>query len=358
MQSSKQNNKDIKVFVAMSGGVDSSLVAILLKEQGYDVRGITMRLIIDGINIFDAAEQDARQVADKLKIKHSILDVSKEMHKQVIGLFIDYYSNAFTPNPCVFCNQRIKFGLLFDWIRSQGGSYLATGHYVRNDSLNIRRGVDKIKDQSYFLCGIDKNILEYLKFPLGNMLKTDVKALAAQYNLSLSNKKESQDICFISKQGYKEFLKDRGIDKYCKPGAFIDNNGEVVGEHKGFWNYTIGQRDKLGIALGYPAYVYRMDSKDNIIYVGPKECLEASSLYAKEYNGIKLDYAEGASCKVKAQIRYHTKPVDAKVLFLKDREAKVVFDQPQNAITPGQFVAFYEDDVLLGGGVIRGLNKS
>lgn len=353
-----------KVFVAMSGGVDSSVVAGMLKEQGYDVVGVTMCFSIshpdskkpsccgvDGI-------QDAKRAAQLLGIPHYVLDFAKDINDYIIENFTDEYLNGRTPNPCVRCNQHLKFGTLYDKVRALGAGYLATGHYAKidqnldNGRFEMKKAVDGRKDQSYFLYSMKQDVLPTVLFPLGHLTKTEVRELARRYGLNTADKPESQDICFVPSGGYKEFIRRRLGDAVFQPGEFKDQDGRVVGQHQGIVNYTIGQRDKLGIALGRPVYVYKIEKETNTVYVGPLNYLYAKGLIASGFNPVSMDIPSG-EIDVMARIRYNSPEVKARLTYLGEGKVRIEFAEPQKSVTPGQSVVFYNRDVVLGGAVIE-----
>jgi len=348
----------------MSGGVDSSVVAGLVKAQGYDVVGVTMCFSIthpnskkpsccgvDGI-------ADAKRAAEILDIPHYVLDFAKDINDYIIDDFTSEYLNGRTPNPCVRCNQHLKFGTLYKKVMALGADYLATGHYAKihynskRDCYEMKKAEDSKKDQSYFLYSIAKETLSKVLFPLGDMTKDEVRNLAHKYELNVAQKPESQDICFVPDTGYKDFIRRRLGDDVFKPGDFKNQKGEIVGEHKGIANYTIGQRDKLGIALGVPVYVYEIDKHTNTVYVGPQECLYAQGLTANQFNMVSMDFP-AETMEVYARIRYNTTEVKGTLTRLAQDRIQIEFAEPQKSVTPGQSVVLYHDDVVLGGAVIE-----
>lgn len=347
-----------KIAVAMSGGVDSSVTAVLLQEKGYQVFGMTMSLtgFLDGQEPKSHPVEDARRICDFLHIPHHMVDVDEIARSCVVDNFVDEYLNGRTPNPCVRCNRFVKFGALFQKAMALGADYFATGHYARicvdGKDFSIRKAKDLSKDQSYFLYGVEASVLPRVLFPLGDMTKQEVRALAAKRGLPCAQRPESQDICFVPEAGYKDFLKRIAGPEALRPGPFKDPQGKVVGAHQGIGLYTIGQRDKLGIALGHPVYVYRIDRETNTVFVGPKEYLSATGLTAVGFQNLGLDLSKGA-VDAAARIRYNAPDVAARVMRLDDDRIEVKFAQPQNAVTPGQSVVFYDGDRLLGGALIE-----
>jgi len=357
-----KNNKDITVYVAMSGGVDSSVVAGLIKEAGYNTIGVTMNFNImrndckasccgiDGI-------ADAMRAADILGIPHHVFNFAQDINATIIDNFIDEYLNGRTPNPCVRCNQYLKFGALYQKTKALGGEYLATGHYgrvefnVQRHCYELKKAVDPKKDQSYFLYSMEKEILPSVMFPLGGMTKLQVRALARKFALNTAEKPESQDICFVPAGGYKKFIEDRMGAKAMVPGPFVDEKGQVIGQHKGLANYTIGQRDKLGLALGHPVYVYKIDRKNNSVHVGNLKRLYAGGLKASGANWVSMEIPQ-ETIEVSAKIRYNSPEVKAYLTPTDKGGVCVEFAEPQKSVTPGQSVVFYDGDVVLGGAVI------
>lgn len=347
--------KNKLVAVAMSGGVDSSLTAKLLLDEGYEVIGITLKLWQDDAYQNNKAEVDAKKVADFLGIKHIVLDLQELFYSKVVDNFITQYKCGRTPNPCVMCNKHIKFGALLDEALKLGADFMATGHYVRkyhnldNGSYYLQKAVDQAKDQSYVLYNLTQDKIAKMLFPLGVYAKPQVRQLAEKFALPVFNKADSQEICFIPDDDYRSFL-----DKYSKtkdkPGNFVDSNNNILGKHKGLTNYTIGQRRGLNIALGEKMYVVKLDCDKNEVVLGRLNELFADTLTAQQVV-LADDRKRHDSYSVSVKIRYNAPCVPA-VVTLNGDNAHVQFNTPQKSITPGQSVAFYEDDILIGGGII------
>ncbi|MFA5165099.1 MAG: tRNA 2-thiouridine(34) synthase MnmA [Candidatus Omnitrophota bacterium] len=342
-----------RVVVAMSGGVDSSVAAFLLKEQGFEVIGLTMRLWADNRR----AVADAKRVAAKLGIPHHVIDLRREFERDVIRYFCSEYIKGRTPNPCVVCNRMIKFGKLLEKAKMLGADLLATGHYARigRDAASarfyIRQAADKSKDQSYFLFDLGQRQLARLSFPLGELEKSEVKRIAKSAGLkAVQDKPESQDICFITRKGYREFISGRV--KGIRPGRVVDTRGKYMGTHKGIAFYTIGQREGLGIAAGKPIYVVKLNPRRNEVVVGDAAEVKGRELTAKN---IRWMYRAGLSRPVRAQakIRYNHWKSACRITPLSSRRVKAVFDEPQHAITPGQALVVYDGEKILGGGWIE-----
>jgi tRNA-specific 2-thiouridylase len=366
--------KEGKVLVAMSGGVDSSVAAILLKEKGYEVIGLTMKTwdyvtsgsknketgccSLDSIN-------DARNIAVDLGFHHTILDIREEFGDYVIDYFTDEYMNGRTPNPCVLCNTHIKWEALLKRADKLGCKYIATGHYANINSNNgryfVSKGKDINKDQSYALWGISQKNLSRTIFPLGNLKKSEIKKIATDRGYdNLVKKSESYEICFVPDNDYRNFLKQRvkNIDKKVKKGNFIDEKGNVLGKHNGYPFYTIGQRKGLGIALGYPVYVTEINKEKNEVIIGTFDELKRNGMYVDKLNFMKYTSIDGRLNSI-TKIRYNDKGNES-IIEQIDDSIKVYFGDGVNAITPGQAAVFYEGNDIIGGGWIRSsfnLNK-
>lgn len=343
--------KNKKVAVAMSGGVDSSVTAALLLEKGYQVFGLTMLLSGE-------KNEKIESVTAKLGIPCYSLDWRKEFAEKVIQYFVAEYLKGRTPNPCVVCNREFKFGALLKEALALGADYLATGHYARS-SYSPEKGRyllfkarDKEKDQAYFLYNLAQKQLAHTLFPLGNLTKSEVQKKAELYNLSGSVQPESQDICFITNRDYREFLR-QALGKECfRPGKVLNAQGEVVGEHQGLPFYTIGQRKGLGLNLGYPVYVRALNAAENTLIVGTQKELFQTTLWAAENNLIAFINLK-VPLNIEARTRLSAKLARATLFPESDDLWKVVFEEPQWAITPGQSVVYYQGETVLGGGTIE-----
>ncbi len=360
-----------RVVVAMSGGVDSSLTAALLVHQGYDVIGATMQIWEKERENNDnpdsrsccsiSAIDDARRVANTLGIPYYVLNFRDMFQQTVVNYFMDEYSAGRTPNPCIACNRYVKFEGLLRKALELGAQYVATGHYAQimfDEQLQryiLRKGVDPGKDQSYALYHLNQHTLKHFLMPLGSFNKTQTRAMAKDLGLSVANKPDSQEICFVPNDDYKAFLKER-IPESLKPGNIKDVSGKVLGKHQGVQLYTIGQRKGLGLAVGKPLYVVALDAERNEVIVGSDQDVFASELIAGDLNFITIDTIEKPMA-VEAKIRYSAPPAQAVIAPIGNGQVHVKFDALQRAITPGQSVVFYHDDIVIGGGIISKVIK-
>ncbi|MEG0797621.1 MAG: tRNA 2-thiouridine(34) synthase MnmA [Acidaminococcaceae bacterium] len=359
-------NNQKTVAIAMSGGVDSSVAAALLLKQGYKVIGITMRLWMDERTSEAAAqahstENDAAQVAKILGIEHHLVDFKTIFRATVVENFLQEYQAGRTPNPCVYCNKKIKFGALYEKAKALGADYLATGHYVRvlkdeEDYQRIAQATCKGKDQSYVLYHLQQDILKHVLFPLGTLDKAQVRAMAAELKLPVFAKGESQEICFIPDDDHHRFLKEFSRQQE-KPGQVVDIQGKILGKHLGISHYTIGQRKGLGIAAPTPLYVIKIDAARNEVVLGTAEESLCQGLIAEDTvfsDGKPLIFKQELTVK----IRYNAKPVPALVEPTSvEGEVLVTFLEPQRAPAPGQAVVFYRQEYCLGGGsILRGIS--
>ncbi len=351
-----------RVVVAMSGGVDSSVAAALLKEQGHEVIGITMQIWPEGEGkphekgcCSVSAVEDARKVAFKLGIDFYVLNFRDLFQKQVIDYFIDEYCAGRTPNPCIMCNRKIKFEHLLQKAKSFGADFLATGHYARIEEdeqgrPGLKKGLDEGKDQSYALYNLTQEQLKQILFPLGNFEKDKTRELAKKFDLPVHSKAESQEICFVEDNQHGDFIAQKKPDAV-RPGIIVDEQGNVLGKHRGLPYYTVGQRRGLGLAMGYPVYVKEIRADKNEIVVGPQKSIYSEGLLAHDINWIGQKELEKPQ-KVEIKIRYNAPAVKGEI---RPRNGEVIarFFKPIPAVTPGQSVVFYRVDEVLGGGIIK-----
>ena len=352
-----------KVLVGMSGGVDSSAVCMLLIEQGYEVVGVTMRMWDTERCFVKYSQEDpdyiieARKLAEKLKFPHYVLDLRDEFKQEIVDYFAHEYLSGRTPNPCVRCNQIFKWPKLIQLADELGCQFVATGHYAniekRENACYIHRGKDSMKDQSYFLWNVDPTTWQRAIFPLGTKEKEAVKSYAANKGfVSISTQKESMEICFVE-DDYRDFLRKYYPAEVAaiEQGHFVDPTGLKLGLHEGYPFYTIGQRKGLRIALGEPAYVLKINPVKNTVMLGNRDQLQATEMVVENYRIVSPDDFKN---RVQTQIRYRSKGVFSQVTIINEEFLYIQFDEPVSAITPGQSAVFYEDDRLLGGGIIAG----
>ncbi len=355
------SQKGKRVVVAMSGGVDSSTAAAILKRDGYEVIGITMRLWSEDDGSLPVsgrrccsveAVEDARRVSQILNIPFYVLNLEAHFREHVVDYFCEEYRRGRTPNPCIACNKRIKFDLLLNRALSLGADYLATGHHARiekrHDEYLLLKATDAAKDQSYVLYNLGQKELKHLLFPMGSHDKKQIRNLAREIGLPVWDKRESQEICFITEGDYHDFLARRNLNQ---PGDIVSTEGVKLGRHSGIGFYTVGQRRGLGLASRKPLYVVALDPVANRVIIGPEEQLFRKELYAGD-----VSYVSGRPpphpVGITAKIRYRS-PEARAILYPEGERARVVFEAPQRAIAPGQAVVFYDGDVVLGGGIIE-----
>ena len=351
-----------KVVVAMSGGVDSSVCAALLQEQGYEVIGMMMRLWsepgAESANRCCTPDSMAlaRRVSAKLGIPFYAVDAQEIFHESVVNYFIEGYTHFATPNPCLVCNRRIRWEFLLDRALSIGADYMATGHYARlerslDQPARLLMAVDTAKDQSYVLHVLKQKQLTHALFPLGNFTKPEVRQMARQYGLPVADRADSQDLCFLGNSDYRDFL-SRHAPQTELPGPILNRSGEVIGQHRGLAFYTIGQRKGLGISAPFPLFVLEKDPRQNSLIVGRQEELGKQELFARDVNWVSGE-APKEKFRADIKIRYKAHEASGMVTPLQADQVHVVFDDPLRDITPGQAAVFYIDQVCLGGGIIQ-----
>lgn len=352
-----------RALIAMSGGVDSSVAALLMKEQGYDCIGVTMKLY-DNDDIGIVREQtccslddieDARSVANRIGIPYYVVNFKEDFKEKVMDSFVNCYVKGWTPNPCIECNRHLKFEHLYRKAKELNCDVIVTGHYVQimeeDGTLCMKKAVDDSKDQSYVLYSLPKDMLAHTCFPLGGLTKERVREIAEEYGFINSRKKDSQDICFIPDGNYRSFMeKEYGVR--VGSGDFVDMDGKVLGRHNGYYCYTIGQRKGLGIAAKEPYYVVDIKPEENLVVLGSNEDLFHTTLIAENVNWMVDETAITPDSLIQAKVRYRQLAQNAHVEQLTDDKVRVTFDEPQRAITKGQALVMYDGDKVLGGGTI------
>ena len=346
-----------KVLIGVSGGVDSSVAALLLKKQGYEVAGVTFKLWGDKTSANERDIQDAKKVCEALGIKHFVFDYKELFKNEVIDYFVSEYKKGRTPNPCIICNKKIKFEAFLNSALEMGYDYIATGHYAftkynkETKRYELIQAKSDKKDQSYVLYSLTQEQLSHTLFPLGEYSKEQVRQIAADNNLLVSNKPDSQDICFIPDGNYENFLLNYTGEK-CPEGNFKDVKGNIIGKHLGLWHYTIGQRKGLGMAFGKPMFVMDISPEDNSVTLADDNEIFSDTLYTEKANLIAIDNLT-EPIKLTAKIRYSHPKAKATLYPMENGELKVIFDEPQRAVTKGQAIVFYDGASVFGGAIIK-----
>jgi tRNA-specific 2-thiouridylase len=354
-----------KVVIGMSGGVDSSVAAYLLKKQGYDVIGVTMQIWQEetveeqeenggccGLKAVD----DARRVADQLEIPYYVMNFRKEFQENVIDYFVHEYLQARTPNPCIACNRYVKWEALLKRSMDIGADYIATGHYARvirlpNGRYTLKQSATLAKDQTYALYNLTQDQLCHTLMPVGDYTKDEIREMAEEIGLMVANKPDSQEICFVPDDDYAKFIQEETGEEIPE-GNFVDLEGKVLGKHKGIIHYTIGQRKGLGIALGRPVFVVDIKKDTNEVVIGDNADVFARGLIADKVNFMSIAELKG-EMRVRAKVRYNHRGADCTIKMVGEDLVECIFDEPQRAITPGQAVVFYEEDYVVGGAIIK-----
>ena len=353
-------NKNKKVTVAMSGGIDSAVAALLIKNAGYQTSGVTMRvcqrLLFDGSDGMDTDINDAREICNRLEIPHNVFDLKNEFKDAVIQDFVKTYLNGGTPNPCVVCNKYLKFGVLLDKVIANEADYIATGHYAqieKNESGRylLKKAKDAKKDQTYMLWSLSQYQLSHTLFPLGKLTKPEIREIGQNEGFINAHKRDSQDICFIPDGDYASFI-EKELGYVYPEGNYVDENGNILGKHKGMIHYTIGQRKGLGISMGRHIFVIDKNVKSNTVTLADEDKLFKTEVRIKNINLIPFDRLEGR-IRVEAKLRYSQKTAFAFAEQIDNDEILLEFDEPQRAPAKGQSAVLYDGDYVLGGGIIQ-----
>ncbi|MBR6850852.1 MAG: tRNA 2-thiouridine(34) synthase MnmA [Lachnospiraceae bacterium] len=351
-----------KVIVGMSGGVDSAVCAYLLKAAGYEVIGVTLKTWVaaDGKESRCCEIDDARLVADQIGIPYYAVNCISEFQRCVIDPFVQAYINGLTPNPCIGCNRYIKWDRMLDFAKSMQAEYIATGHYasvvqLENGRYTVKQADHIAKDQTYMLYKLSQEQLAHTLMPLGKLTKEQVRAIAVQAGISVAQKPDSQEICFVPEGNYADYIEENAECDLPPEGNFVDEEGKVLGRHKGIIHYTVGQRKGLGIALGEPAYVKEIRTETNEVVLAPDSSLYSDTVVCGDVNFMSIaPLAVGEKIRCRAKIRYHHTPQPAELEMLAEDTVQIRFDAPVRAVTPGQSAVFYdEDNCVVGGGVIK-----
>lgn len=355
-----------KVVIGMSGGVDSSVAAYLLKKQGYDVMGVTMQIWQDEETFVQeesggccglSAVDDARRVANQLEIPYYVMNFKDSFQKNVIQYFIEDYLVGRTPNPCIACNRYVKWESLLKRSLDIGAEYIATGHYARivkldNGRFALKKSATAAKDQTYALYNLTQHQLAHTLMPVGEYTKDEIREIASEIGLQVANKPDSQEICFIPDNDYASFIEEQ-TGKTPQPGNFVDMDGNILGTHRGIIHYTVGQRKGLNLSLGKPAFVVEIRPETNEVVIGDNQDVFSDMLYADNLNFMSIEDLDG-KMEVTAKIRYSHQGAECTIEKVSEDVVKVIFKEPVRAITPGQAVVFYDDDIVVGGGTIIG----
>jgi tRNA-specific 2-thiouridylase len=346
-----------KVVVGLSGGVDSSVAAALLCQQGYETIGLTLWLMRGKGQCCSEGMVDATRICEQLGIPHQIIDSRDTFEQYIIDYLVSGYEAGITPLPCSQCNKAVKFGPMLKYAREElGADYIATGHYARitynetNGRYQLRRAIDRSKDQTYFLYDLSQDMLSGTLFPLGDTLKTQTRDIAAQLNLSTAEKPESQDLCLVEKHGSMRTFLDEYIQQ--RPGDIVNTQGQVLGQHTGIHHYTIGQRKGIGIAAPEPLYVVSLDAVKNQVVVGSRAETHSPECTIDRVNWVAITPPQ-TPIRAEVQVRYRSPAVPVTVIPIEGDRVKLVFDEPQFGITPGQAAVWYDGEILLGGGIIQ-----